>query len=73
MSTSADGSVKGKVRRAETQLNAVDFEIGFHELLQHPFQVCHRDVFVDSKAFDLVKHRRVCLIIVSAVYTDRGK
>ena len=58
---------KGKVRGAESQVDAVHLEIGFHELFEHPFQVRHADVFVDGKAFDLVEHRGMCLVVIRAV------
>ena len=59
------------MRRAEADIDVVDFEVGFDELLQHPFQVRHRDALVDGKTLDLVKHRRVGLVIVGTIHAPR--
>ena len=63
------GFGEGEVRGAEARLDAVDFEIGREEFLEHPFQVRHRDVLVDGKALDLMEHRRVCLVVIGTVDT----
>ena len=67
MSTSAEGSVKGKCEARNLQLDAVDLEEGAAEFLQHPLEVRHGDVAVDGEALDLVEHRRVGLVVVGAV------
>ena len=55
------------MRGAEAGLDAFDFEKRAKEFLQRPFQVRHRDVFVDRQTFDLMEHRRVGLVIVGTV------
>ena len=67
MSTSAEGSVKGKCEARNFRSTLVDLEEGAAELLEHPLQVRHRDVAVDREALDLVEHRRVGLVVVGAV------
>ena len=51
----------------EAQLNLINFEKRAAEFLKHPFQVRHRDILVDGKALDLMEHRRVRLVIVTAI------
>ena len=65
------GFGEGEVRRAEAGLDAFDLEEGGKEFFQNPFQVRHRDVLVDGKAFDLMEHRRVGLVIVGTIHTAR--
>ncbi len=67
MSTSAEGSVKGKWLARKRSSTRFDLEEGAAEFLQRPFQVGHRDVAVDGQALDLVEHRRVRLVIVAAI------
>ena len=67
MSTSALGSVNGKVRHAEAHIDVIHLEERLAELLQHPFEVAHMDVAADHEALDLMEHGRVRLVAVHAV------
>lgn len=46
-------------------------EIGGEEFLKHPFQVRHGQVFINRQPFDLMEHRRVCLVVIGAVNATR--
>jgi hypothetical protein len=59
MSTSSDGSVNGKKRRAEAHLDVGDLEERLAEFLQHPFQIGRHGRLVDDEALDLMEHRRM--------------
>ena len=66
------GFSEREMRSAKPQFDIIDLEKCFDKLFQYPFQICHRDVFVDRKPFDLMKHWRVGLIIVRAVHATRA-
>jgi hypothetical protein len=71
MSTSAEGSVKGKCEARKRSSHLVDLEEGAAEFLQRPFQVGHADVAINRQPFDLVEHRRVGLVHVHPVDAAR--
>ena len=56
------------MRGAEAGFDTLDFEERAKEFLKRPFQVRHRDVFVDRQTFDLMEHRCVGLVIVGTVH-----
>ena len=60
---------EGEVRRAETQFHLVHLEEALHELLKHPFEVRHGDVFIQRQPFDLMEHRCVSLVVIGAINT----
>ena len=60
------------MRRAKAQIDIINLKKRFDKLFQHPFEVGHRDVFINCKPFDLMKHRRVGLIIIRAVNAARA-
>ena len=71
MSTSAEGSVNGKKRRAEAHLHVLDLEERRAELLQTHFMWRDVGLPVDDEALDLVEHRRVGLVGVVPVGAAR--
>ena len=71
MSTSSDGSVNGKERRAKAHADLVDLEEGLAELGQNPFQMAEMRFLVDHQAFDLMEHRRMRLVAVAAIGAAR--
>jgi hypothetical protein len=67
MSTSIEGSVKGKVAGAEAHGQVGDAEEGAQEVHQAALQVAERDAAVDHQPLHLVEHRAVRRVVVGAV------
>ena len=57
--------------RAKAGTHFVHFKEGFDEFFQTPFQMTHMGFGIDDQTFDLVKHRRVGLVAVTAIGPPR--
>jgi hypothetical protein len=71
MSTSIEGSVKGKKDGRKPHLHVLHLEERLAELLQHPFLVGEVRLLVDHQPLDLVEHRRVGLVGIVPVGAAR--
>ena len=66
------GFGEGEKRRPEAHLDVIDLEERLAEFRQDPFQMAHMRAFVDHQTLDLMEHRRMGLVRVTAIGAARN-
>src|SRR5215470_4330973 len=63
---------KGEERRPEPHFHVVDLKKRLAELRKNPLQMAEMGALVDDQSLDLMKHRRMRLVAVTAIGAARA-